>query len=180
VTIAGGKYTTYRVMAADAIDAVVTEMAGDTGPVGPSRTANVPLAGALGFAEQWERREELVAASGLSLAAVEHLLRRHGVLTREVLDLVAERPELGARMHPEAEYLAAEVVHAVTHEGARHLDDVLVRRTRLALETRDGARSVALAAAELVAPVLAWTAADVDAEVALFESGRYGLVPPPG
>jgi glycerol-3-phosphate dehydrogenase len=178
VTIAGGKYTTYRVMAADAIDAVVGEMAGDTGPVGPSRTEHVPLAGALGFADLWSRREELVAASGLSLAAVEHLLRRHGVLTREVLELIASRPELGVPIHPDAEYLVAEVVHAASHEGARHLDDVLVRRTRLALETRDGASSVARAAAEWVAPVLGWTAADVTAEVARFEAGGYGLVPP--
>jgi glycerol-3-phosphate dehydrogenase len=165
------------VMAADAIDAAVTEMAGGTGPVGPSRTEHVPLAGALGFADLWERREELVASSGLSLGAVEHLLRRHGVLTREVLELVAARPELGVPLHPDAEYLVAEVVHAATHEGARHLDDVLVRRTRLALETRDGARSVAVAAAEWIAPVLGWSAADVAAEVAGFAAGSFGVVP---
>jgi len=179
VTIAGGKYTTYRVMAVDAIDAVVDELASPLGPVGPSRTEHVPLAGALGFAEAWNGREALAASSGLSLEAVEHLLRRHGVLTREVLAMIAERPELGVPIHPDAEYLVAEIVHAATHEGARHLEDVLVRRTRLALETRDGARSVALAAAEWIAPVLGWTPADVADEVDRFEAGHFGMVPPP-
>jgi glycerol-3-phosphate dehydrogenase len=176
VTIAGGKYTTYRVMAADAIDAVAQEL---REPVPPSRTEHVPLAGALGYADLWTRREELVAESGLPLETVEHLLQRHGVLTRELLDLIAADPSLGERLHPEAPYLVAEIVHAATHEDARHLDDVLVRRTRLALETRDGAVSVAEAAARLVAPVLGWDEAAVSAEVAAFVAARYGRVPPP-
>ncbi len=174
VTIAGGKYTTYRVMAADAVDAVADELAV---PVPASRTAFVPLAGALGFAEMWAERAELTRTSGLDLAAVEHLLRRHGVLTRELLDLVATDPTLGARLHPDAPYLRVEVLHAATHEDARHLDDVLVRRTRVALETRDGGRSVALAAARLVAPVLGWDDATLQAEVAAFIAARYGAVP---
>ena len=101
------------------------------------------------------------------------------MLTRELLDLIAADPSLGERLHPEAPYLVAEIVHAATHEDARHLDDVLVRRTRLALETRDGAVSVAEAAARLVAPVLGWDEATVSAEVAAFVAGHYGMVPPP-
>ena len=174
VTVAGGKYTTYRVMAADAVDAVADQL---DEPVPPSRTELVPLAGALGYAEMWSTRDRLTADSGLDMAAVEHLLGRHGVLIREVLELVKARPELGQRIHPDAPYLAAEIVHAASHEDARHLDDVLVRRTRLALETRDGAHSVALATARLIAPLLGWDEATVAAEVAAFVGAGYGRVP---
>jgi glycerol-3-phosphate dehydrogenase len=179
VTIAGGKYTTYRVMAADAVDAVAAEL---PDPVPASRTRYVPLAGALGYGQMWQGRQELATQSRLPLEVVEHLLGRHGVLIGEVLDLVAARPELEARMHPDAPYLAAEIVHAATHEDARHLDDILVRRTRLALETRDGASTVAAAAAALVAPVLGWDAATTEAEVAAFLAADYGRIPapPPG
>jgi glycerol-3-phosphate dehydrogenase len=174
VTIAGGKYTTYRVMAADAVDAVAQEL---REPVPPSRTEHVPLAGALGYADLWARREAFAAESGLPLASIVHLLGRHGVLTRELLDLIATDPALGRRLHPDAPYLAAEIVHAATHEDARHLDDLLVRRTRLALETRDGAQSVAEAAARLVAPVLGWDDMTIKAEVAAFEAAGYGQLP---
>ncbi len=174
VTVAGGKYTTYRVMAADAIDAVAEEL---PDPVGPSRTEHVPLAGALGFADLWARREALATDSGLPLDTIEHLLTRHGVLTRELLELVAADPSMGERMHPDAPYLVAEIRHAATHEDARHLDDVLVRRTRLALETRDGAVSIAEAAARLVAPVLGWSDAQVADEVAAFVAAAYGRLP---
>ncbi len=174
VTVAGGKYTTYRVMAADAIDAVAEEL---PDPVGASRTEHVPLAGALGFADLWARREALATDSGLPLDTIEHLLTRHGVLTRELLELVAADPSMGERMHPDAPYLVAEILHAATHEDARHLDDVLVRRTRLALETRDGAVSIAEAAARLVAPVLGWSDDQVAGEVAAFVAAAYGRLP---
>ena len=176
VSVAGGKYTTYRVMAADAVDAVAAQL---PDPVPVSRTEHVPLAGALGYRQLWQDRHRLATQSGLTVESVEHLLGRHGVLARELLDMVAARPELGQVIHPEAPYLAAEIVHAATHEDARHLDDILVRRTRLALETRDGARTVAAAAASLVAPILRWDAATAAAEVAAFCSAGYGQVPAP-
>src|SRR5439155_18383468 len=129
VTVTGGKYTTYRVMAADVVDAAAKEL---PEPVPPSRTQFVPLAGAGGFRELWAEREAVATKSGLDLPTVAHLLRRHGSLAYEVLDLVEREPGLAERVHPGAPYLAAEMLHAVTHEDARHLDDILVRRTRLA------------------------------------------------
>ena len=175
VTVTGGKYTTYRVMASDAIDVAVKEL---PEPVPPSRTQFVPLAGAGGFRELWAEREAVAAKTGLDLPTVSHLLRRHGSLAYEVLDLVDQDPELAERVHPDAPYLAAEVLHAVTHEDARHLDDILVRRTRLALETRDGARSVAERVAAGVAPVLGWDHDQQQAEVDVFAAAAYGR--PPG
>jgi glycerol-3-phosphate dehydrogenase len=175
VTVTGGKYTTYRVMAADAVDAAVKEL---PEPVPPSRTQFVPLAGAGGFRDLWAEREAVAAKAGLDLQTVSHLLRRHGSLVYEVLDLIEQAPELADRVHPEAPYLAAEVLHAATHEDARHLDDILVRRTRLALETRDGARSVAERVAAGVAPVLGWDHDQQVAEVQAFVGAGYGR--PPG
>jgi glycerol-3-phosphate dehydrogenase len=177
VTVTGGKYTTYRVMAADAVDAAVKELAE---PVPPSRTQFVPLAGAGGFREVWAEREAIAAKTGLDLATVAHLLRRHGSLAYEVLDLVEQEPGLAERVHPDAPYLAAEILHAVTHEDARHLDDVLVRRTRLALETRDGARSVAGRVAAGIAPLLGWDQDQQQAEVDAFDAAGYGRPPEGG
>jgi glycerol-3-phosphate dehydrogenase len=174
VSVAGGKYTTYRVMAADAVDVAVKEL---PEPVPPSRTQFVPLAGAGGFREVWADRESIAASSGLDATAVSHLLRRHGSLTYEVLDLVAADPSLGEKVHPEATYIAAELVHAASHEDARHLDDLLVRRTRLATETRDGARSVAERVAALVGPVLGWDSDRMQDEVAQYAAAGHGRVP---
>lgn len=181
VLIAGGKYTTYRVMAADAVDAAVgsrSEVITDKVP--GSSTAELPLVGAAGYAGAWACRERTAREAGLSLAAVEHLLRRHGDRTRTVLDLVAADPKLAEPMHPEAPYLLAEAVIAITREGALGLDDVLVRRTRLALETRGGGVDVAQAVAEVLAPYANWTQTDIAAQVAVVAERRDALQPVPG
>jgi glycerol-3-phosphate dehydrogenase len=107
----------------------------------------------------------LSRTSGLSLAQVDHLLGRHGGLIDEVLALVAGRPELGEPLGGAEDYLAAEVMHAVTHEGARHLDDVLARRTRISIETFDRGTEAARPAAELMAGELGWDDARVAEEV---------------
>lgn len=181
VLIAGGKYTTYRVMAADAVDAAVAaraELVNDVVPA--SSTAELPLVGAAGYQAAWNSRERTAREAGLSLAAIEHLLRRHGDRARVVLDLIASDPQLGEPLHPDAPYLLAEAVVAVTREGALGLDDVLVRRTRVALETRDGAVDVARRVAEVIAPYANWTAADIDEQVARVEQRRDALIPVPG
>ena len=77
------------------------------------------------------------ATSGLHVARVEHLLRRYGSLTQEILDLVAERPELKEPLDGAEDHLKAEVVYAASHEGALHLTDVLTRRTRISIEAWD-------------------------------------------
>jgi glycerol-3-phosphate dehydrogenase len=165
VLVAGGKLTTWRVMAKDAIDAVVDLLEETQAPVRTCITDRVPLAGAAGFEARTNQRVMLSRTSGLSLAHVDHLLGRHGGLVDEVLALVAERPELGEPLTGAEEYLAAEVVHAVTHEGARHLDDVLARRTRISIETFDRGTEAARPAAELMAGELGWDDARVDEEV---------------
>jgi glycerol-3-phosphate dehydrogenase len=161
-TIAGGKYTTYRVMAADLIDAATREFSS----VPRSTTAHVPLAGADGFADAWGQRRELAAAAGLEVATLEHLLHRYGGQVRDLLSLMAERPELAAPLEQGDGHLAAEVVYACTHEGALRLADVLARRTRLAINAADRGVGAAPAAAALMGEAMGWSSERVQREVA--------------
>ena len=148
VLVAGGKYTTYRLMARDAVDAVVHGLDWRTPP---SCTDRVPLAGADGYLALWNARRRLATSSGLHVARIEHLLRRYGSLAREVLSLIAADPSLGRPLAGADDYLRAEILYAASHEGARHLDDVLARRTHIAMETADRGLEVAEEAAVLVA-----------------------------
>jgi len=165
VMVAGGKLTTWRVMAKDAIDAVVDQLEETQAPVRTCITDRVPLAGAAGFEARQNQRVMLSRTSGLSLAQIDHLLGRHGGLVDEVLSLIADRPELAEPLDGAEVYLSAEVVYAVSHEGARHLDDVLARRTRISIETFDRGTHAARPTAELMAGELGWDAARVDDEV---------------
>jgi glycerol-3-phosphate dehydrogenase len=163
--IAGGKFTTYRVMARDLIDA----SAGDLpGPVPPSRTETVPLLGAGGYRERWAGREELAAASGLPVREIERLLGRYGSCTDDVLRLIRKRPELGRPVEGAGGYLGAEIVYACTHEGAVHLDDVLARRTRTAIQVRNRGLAAAPHAAALMASQLGWSEARTSQEIARY------------
>jgi len=162
VLVAGGKLTTYRVMARDAVDVAARSL---PGPVRASITDRVPLLGAPGFETRTNQRVALARGSGLGLARIDHLLGRYGGLVDEVLALVDARPELGVPLEHAEEYLAAEVVYAVTHEGARHLDDVLTRRTRISIETFHRGTRCARVVAELMAGELGWDDARVDEEV---------------
>jgi glycerol-3-phosphate dehydrogenase len=161
VLVAGGKLTTYRVMARDAVDHAIRDVPGAL----PSITERVPLLGAWGYEARTNQRVALSRESGIEIGMVDHLLGRYGGLVDEVLELVRERPELAGPLTGAPLYLAAEVVYAVSHEGARHLDDVLTRRTRISIETFDRGVASARPAAELMAGVLGWDAATVDAEV---------------
>jgi glycerol-3-phosphate dehydrogenase len=161
VLIAGGKLTTYRVMARDAVDLAVRGWPG----VAPSQTELVPLLGADGFIARTNQRVALSRRSGLEVGRIDHLLGRYGALVDEVLALVAARPELGEPLPGAEDYLSAEIVYAVTHEGARHLDDVLARRTRISIETFDRGTVAVTAAADLMATELGWSPARRDDEV---------------
>jgi len=178
VLIAGGKLTTYRVMGKDAVDLAVRDLGG----VGPSITERVPLVGASGFETRTNQRVALSRASGIDIGLVDHLLGRYGGLVDEVLALVAERPELGRPLEGAEDYVSAEVVYAVTNEGARHLDDVLARRTRISIETFDRGTLAAEPASRLMAPLLGWDedrrAAEVDHWLRRVEAERQSQLMP--
>ncbi|MFC7597662.1 glycerol-3-phosphate dehydrogenase/oxidase [Terrabacter sp. GCM10028922] len=160
--VAGGKYTTYRVMAKDAVDAALHSL-GPATP--PCVTDQIPVIGAEGFAALWNAREKLAAESGLHVARVEHLLHRYGTLVHELLRLVTERPELARPVDGAPEYLQCELYYGASHEGALHLDDLLARRTRISIETFDRGVSAAPEVARIVAPVLGWSDEDIRREV---------------
>jgi glycerol-3-phosphate dehydrogenase len=165
VLIAGGKLTTYRVMAKDAVDVAARTLRKTVGDPGPSITDRVPLLGAQGFEARTNQRVSLARASGLDIGWIDHLLGRYGGLVDEVLPLLIDRPELAEPLIHAPDYLCGEVVYAVTHEGARHLDDVLTRRTRISIETFDRGALCAPQVAELMASVLDWDRARLVEEV---------------
>jgi glycerol-3-phosphate dehydrogenase len=194
LTIVGGKYTTYRVMAKDVMDAAVRglvgqhAMPGQHGLVGqhampsqhampgqhglvngaptPSVTATTPLLGATGWHVLCNQREQLARRTGLELHYIDHLLGRYGSLVNEIFDLLATRPELARPIEGASEYLEVEVVYAASHEGALHLDDILERRTHIAIETRDAGIQASKRVAELAGEVLGWDDVHCELEIA--------------
>jgi glycerol-3-phosphate dehydrogenase len=166
VLVAGGKYTTYRVMAEDAVDAAVAGLPA----VPPSRTSHLPLVGAREWDVFRDRAAELAAVNGLSEDAVARLLKRHGDRIGDVLELARRDPALGRPLTGAPDYLAAEVVHAVTAEGALHLDDVLTRRTRVSIETAHRGVESAPQVAELMAAELGWDEERTGREVEHYEA----------
>ena len=123
----------------------------------PSCTQRIPLLGAEGYDAAWNARHRTATRYAIHVAWVEHLLQRYGSLATEVLDLCAGDPVLAEALPGADDYLGAEVVYAASHEGARHLDDVLTRRTRISIETWDRGVSAAGPAAALMATVLGWS-----------------------
>jgi glycerol-3-phosphate dehydrogenase len=162
ITVAGGKYTTYRIMARDTIDLVAREL---PKKVPPSCTHETPLLGAEAYEAAWNRREVTARESGLHVSQLEHLLTRYGSRSSELLELIEEDPELGQPLDGAHSYLTVEIVYAASHEAALHLEDVLTRRTRISVETFDRGLRAAPIAARLMAGVLGWDEQAVAREV---------------
>jgi glycerol-3-phosphate dehydrogenase len=167
VAIAGGKYTTYRVMAEDAVD-----MASEDIParVAPSITEKVPLVGADGYFALVNQTTAVGEQYGLHPYRVKHLLDRYGSLIHEVLELATDTPELLQPITDAPDYLQVEAVYAAAAEGALHLEDILSRRTRISIEYAHRGVNCAEQVAQLVAPVLGWDAATVDREVETYRA----------
>ncbi|NEE02573.1 glycerol-3-phosphate dehydrogenase/oxidase [Phytoactinopolyspora halotolerans] len=153
VAIAGGKYTTYRVMAADAIDAAESDL---RGRIAPSITDRVPLLGADGYHALVNQIDRLAEEYGLHPYRVRHLLDRYGSLVYDLLDLTAAQPDLLEPIPGAPDYLKVEVVYGVRDEGALHLDDLLTRRTRISIEYPHRGLECAEAVAALMGEVLGW------------------------
>jgi len=152
-SIAGGKFTTYRLMARDVVDAAVADFDRE---VPGSVTDQVPLLGADGLAAVQPAAGRLAEDYGVSRAVVEHLLGRYGTLATEVLEKIRSDAALARPLAPGHPYLRAEVAYAVTHEDALHLEDVLVRRTRLFIESADSGVSAAADVAAIMGRLLGW------------------------
>jgi len=156
VSIAGGKYTTYRIMAKDVIDLAVNDL---LRIVPESVTDKLPAIGADGYFALVQQIEQLAEISGLTDETITHLLNRYGSLISEIFEIIEGDSNLAQLVSTDLPYLKAEIVYAATHEGAQSVDDVLSRRTRIAFEASDGGESIAQGVATLLAPILGWDAA---------------------
>ncbi|MEU4646019.1 glycerol-3-phosphate dehydrogenase [Nocardia fluminea] len=160
--IAGGKYTTYRVMAADVVDAAAARLGGE---IPASATAQLPIVGAAGYFDMLAEVSDLSVSQRLPVDVVEHLLGRYGSLSTDIFGLIAADPALRHPIPGASDYIAAEIVYAVTHEGALHLDDILTRRTRISIEVPDRGLAAAPEVARLIAPLLGWNEETTNAEI---------------
>jgi glycerol-3-phosphate dehydrogenase len=153
-SIAGGKFTTYRLMARDVVDAAVADF---DRVVPASVTDQLPLLGADGLAAVQAGAVRLAEDYEVPGAVVEHLLSRYGTLAAEVLGLMRDDPRLARPLADGYPYLRAEVVYAVTHENALHVEDVLVRRVRLFIESADSGAEAAADVSLIMGRLLGWS-----------------------
>ena len=167
VSIAGGKYTTYRVMGKDAIDLAATDL---RKVVSPSCTEKLPLVGTDGYYGLVQQSAQIAAEYGLDEKTVIHLLNRYGSLISEVLQLIVDDKKLAKPLSDGLPYLRAEILYAATHEGATSVDDVISRRTRLAFEAPNAGIDLAEEIATIIAPVLGWGAREKKASVAEYRA----------
>ena len=167
VSIAGGKYTTYRIMGRDVIDLAANELRKLTPE---SITDKLPLVGADGYFALVQQVDRLAADSGLSVETITHLLNRYGSMISEILELVEETPSLSKKLAADLPYIKAEIYYAASHEGARSVDDVISRRTRIAFEAHNYGVELTESIAEIIAPVLGWSTRERKASVAAYES----------
>lgn len=156
ITVVGGKLTTARHMAEQTIDAAMTVL----GKKDRCRTKNAYLLGAAGYDSQ-------ASESTGGLAA--HLGERFGMESMHVSNILAENPSLYAPIVKGLPYLEAEVVHAARHEMARTVDDILSRRTRAHIYSRDAASAAAPRVGELLAQELGYNQTMVDEQVKAYQ-----------
>lgn len=153
ISIAGGKYTTYRVMAADAVDAAREDLSAG---VPDSVTEHIPLVGAEGYQALVNQLDTLSRRHDLPPWRITHLLDRYGSLAVDLFALIDEDRSLAAPLPGAEEYLTVEVVHAARHEATIHLNDLLTRRTRISIETTDRGIQAAESAGRILARELGW------------------------
>ena len=162
--IAGGKLTTYRVMAEDAVDFALGERAKTL----PSVTERIKLVGAEGYEVLASRAEALAAENGWDTARTEHLLERYGAELTDIIAQIEKDPSLGVPLAAAPQFLRADVLQAVRAEGALHLEDVLIRRVRLDLEAKDRGLAAAEEIISIMAPELGWDEATQQRELATY------------
>ena len=153
LTVAGGKWTTYRSMAVHAVNRAVE--AADLAPERASQTRHTPLAGGDGYQADPGR---LQRDYGLAEDTAHHLDRAFGTGADRIAKLADSG--LRGRLAPRHPYLEAEVVHAARHEAACTVDDIVSRRTRLAFLDSDAALASVPRVATLLARELGWSEAE--------------------
>ena len=168
LTIAGGKLTTLRRMAEEAVDHLRELLAtrGSNGPLLPCITTTRPLPGGRGFTGN--ESETLASLHELAEDVKGHLVQTYGVRAREVLALYVSDPTLRRRLSLDLAFTAAEVVFAVRHEHALEVSDVLMRRLPMARLDRDNGLGAAEWVSDLMAKELGWSEARRQASLLAF------------
>ena len=176
VHVSGGKYTTYRIMARDAVEAAL----GAEAVSRPSRTAELPIRGAAPHRQLRTLAVRLTRDHGLSERVATRLVDRHGTEAEAIARLGAAEDRL-APLGDGLAQIEAEVVWAAREEQALSLDDVLARRARLAVELPDRGASIAPRVAALLGAELGWDAGRQAREVDEYLAGAHAEydVPPP-
>ena len=152
-SIAGGKLTSYRKMAEDAVDFTIGKKEAERRP---SVTDKTLLEGADGYFALWNSRESLAKKHGLTVNQIEDLLDRYGSDISLIFEMIDEDPDLGKRLEHAPHYLRADVVFAVKYEGALHLEDILLHRIRLVYEQRDSGLAAMPEIADIAGEILGW------------------------
>jgi len=165
INVTGGKLTTYRAMAADILSHVLRELGQTPSAVQKARSIATPIPGG-------ERaidvvRHEIELACGHTDVA-RRLAEAYGTRWKAVWNATSSDASLADRIVPTLPYVMAEVHHAVKHEMAATLSDVLVRRLHLAFEQRDFGVSVASRVAQCMQPLLGWSDRRREAEEARY------------
>lgn len=153
VSIMGGKWTTYRAMAEDAVDAVERQLGR---PHVPCRTANYALAGSDDFANDlWQ---QLVAEFRVPESSARHMVEKFGDRAAHVLALTREDPALAKPLADGTAAIKADVVFCARYEMAVSIEDVLARRLGIEAYGWREALAAAPAVADLLATELRWSA----------------------
>jgi glycerol-3-phosphate dehydrogenase len=163
VSLAGGKYTTYRVMAKDAVDMATNDI---TKLTNESITAKLPIIGADGYWALTQQVDALAARYNLKSETIVHLLNRYGSDISDLLELISEDRKLATPVSRDLPYLKAEIVYSVISEGAQTVADVMERRTRIWFEAPNFGLDLAQSIADLIAPHLKWKAPQKKASIA--------------
>lgn len=162
VSLLGGKWTTYRLMAKDAVD----QIDGILGKRNTCITANHKLAGGENYT--YDAYNDLEKKYHLQADVCQHLVKKYGSRAEKVCELTLYKPELKARLHETYPYILAEVVYAVRHEMAITPRDFLARRIRLEITDWEITSEILPVVAELMATELNWSQEQKQMEISIY------------
>ena len=164
VSLLGGKWTTYRLMAKDTID-FVAELLQNTATC---QTDKHLLKGAANYRfDDWQQTQKQF---GLAADIAQHLSQKYGNRAVEVAQIAQEKPDLAQRLHANYPFIQAEVVFQARHEMACTPRDVLARRTRLELLDWQATQQVLPTVAALLAQELNWTTDELSKQIADYQA----------
>lgn len=165
ISIAGGKYTTYRRMATEVVDKVAERLKKTYRSCCTDSIYLSDIDAAGGIDKLTEEVARRASDYGLEQDVAVHLVENYGAAAMKVLDIVAERKELAERCASNLPFILAEAAYAIKHESVLHLEDFLVRRTRAALVCPDQGVAIANKLLDLFAEELNWDAAKAESEL---------------